>query len=74
MKKMSEFVSFPFFGFTLVIKLSSFDFQKLLKYFSIFDKNRYGIRFECLMKKCLILFNFHCLGFIKLRNFDFEGH
>ena len=25
--KMSDFVSFPFFGFTLVIKLRNFDFE-----------------------------------------------
>ena len=31
--KMSDFVSFPLFGFTLIIKL------RLLKYFNIFDKN-----------------------------------
>ena len=30
--KMSDFVSFPLFGFTLIIKL------RLLKYFNIFDK------------------------------------
>ena len=25
--KMSDFVSFPFFGFTIVIKLRNFDFE-----------------------------------------------
>ena len=25
--KMSDFVSFPFFGFTLVVKLRNFDFE-----------------------------------------------
>ena len=25
--KMSDFVSFPFFGFTLVVKLRKFDFE-----------------------------------------------
>ena len=28
---MSDFVSFPLFGFTLVIKLRNFDFQALYK-------------------------------------------
>ena len=34
--KMSDFVLFSLFGFTVVIKLTNFDFQKSLKYFNIF--------------------------------------
>ena len=46
-RKMSDFVSFPFFGFTLVIKLRSFDFESHLNPFIFFDKEiRYGVRFE----------------------------
>ena len=33
--KMSDFVSFPLFGFTLVIKLGNIDFESLLKLFNI---------------------------------------
>ena len=36
-EKMSDFVSFPLFGFTLVIKLRNFEILKSLKYFSIFN-------------------------------------
>ena len=44
--KMSDFVSFPLFGFTLVIKLRNFDFESHWNIFIIFDKERYGVRFE----------------------------
>ena len=44
--KMSDFVSIPLFGFTLVIKLRYFDFESHSNIFIFFDKERYGIRFE----------------------------
>ena len=44
--KISDFVSFPLFGFTLVIKLRNFDFKSHLNVFIFFDKERYGVRFE----------------------------
>ena len=35
--KVSDLVSFPFFGFTLFVKLRNFDFEKqALKYFNVF--------------------------------------
>ena len=43
---MSDFVSFPLFGFTLVIKLRNFDFKSHLNVFIFFGKERYGVRFE----------------------------
>ena len=36
--KMSDFVSFSLFGFTLVIKLRNFDFENSFEYFKISDK------------------------------------
>ena len=36
--KMADFVSRPFFGFTLVIKLRNFDFDSHLKTLIFFDK------------------------------------
>ena len=44
--KMSDFVSFPLFGFTCVIKLRNFDLESHLNASIFFDKKIYGIRFE----------------------------
>ena len=44
--KMSDFVSIPLFGFTLVIKLRNFDFKSHGNILINFDKERYGVRFE----------------------------
>ena len=44
--KMSDFVSFSLFGFTLVKKLRNFDFERHVNIAIIFDKERYGVRFE----------------------------
>ena len=44
--KMSDFVSFPLFGFTLVIKLTNFDFESHGNILSFFDEKRYVVRFE----------------------------
>ena len=44
--KMSDFVSLPLFGFTLVIKLRNVDFENHLNTLIFFDKKRYGVRFE----------------------------
>ena len=43
---MSDFVSFPLFGFTLVIKLGNFDFESHVNTLIFFDKKRYVVRFE----------------------------
>ena len=44
--KMSDFVSIPLFGFTLVIKLRNFDSESHWNISIFFDKERYGVRFE----------------------------
>ena len=43
---MSDFDSFPSFGFTLVIKLRNFDFESHSNTLIFFDKKIYDIRFE----------------------------
>ena len=45
-EKMSDFVSFSLFEFTLVIKLRKFDFQRSLKYFNVLLYKKNYIRFE----------------------------
>ena len=45
-KKMSDFVSVPLFGFTLVKKMRSFSFESHWNVLIIFDKERYGVRSE----------------------------
>ena len=42
---MSDFVSFPLFGLTLVIKLKKFDFQSLLNTVTCFHQKN-NVRFE----------------------------
>ena len=44
--KISDFVSFPLFGFTLVIKLRNFDFESHWNTFIYFVKKRYAVRFK----------------------------
>ena len=44
--KMSDFVSIPLLGFILVIKLRNFNFKSHGNILIIFDKERYGVRFE----------------------------
>ena len=39
-KKMSDFVSFPFFGFTIVIKLRSFNFESHQNTSMFFDQKK----------------------------------
>ena len=43
---LSDFVSFPFFGFTLVINSKSFNFQSDQSTFIFFDYKRYNVIFE----------------------------
>ena len=43
--KMSDFVSFLLFGFTLIIKLRNFDFESHSNAVIFFDK-KIGVRFE----------------------------
>ena len=44
--KMHDFVSFPLFGFTLVIKLRNFDFKSHGNTLIFFDKKIYDLRYE----------------------------
>ena len=44
--KLSDFVSFPLFEFTLVKKLRSFDFKSHRNSLTFFDKKIYDVRFE----------------------------
>ena len=68
-----NFVSFPLFGFTLVIKLRNFDFESSWNTLILFDKKIYDVRFEyvrwknnliwlCPVKQYLIWFNLLKLG------------
>ena len=42
--KMLDFIAFPLFGFTLVIKLRNFDFQSPANTLIFFEKN--DVRFD----------------------------
>ena len=44
--KMSDSLSFPLFGFTLVMKQKDFDFEGHLNTLISFDKKGYSVRFE----------------------------
>ena len=75
--KLSDFVSIPLFGFTLVIKLRNFDFESHWNISLFFDKQRYGVRFEYVPWKnvwfCFI--SNVCLHFShETEKFDFKGH
>ena len=59
--KMSDFVSFPLFRFTLVIKLRNFDFKghQNIQYFLI---KKWCQIWLCPVKQCLIWFKLCCLS------------
>ena len=44
--KMSDFVLFRLFRFTLVIKLRNFNFESHWNTLFFFDKKRYGVRLD----------------------------
>ena len=44
--KMSDFVSFLLFRYTLNITLKNFDFESHEDILIVFDKKRYNVRFE----------------------------
>ena len=46
--KMSDFVSFPLLGFTLVIKLRNFDFESHWNTLIFFDKKN-DVRFDSVL-------------------------
>ena len=55
--KMFDFVSFPLFGFTLVIKLRNSEFESHWNILIYFDKKRCAVRFKYVPWK-----NVHCLS------------
>ena len=75
--KMSDFVSFPLFGFTLVIKLRSSNSESHWNTVIYFDKKDMLSDLNMLHGKISDFFSFPQSRFtlvIKLRNFDFKGH
>ena len=82
--RMSGFISFPLFRFTLAIKLRNFELESHLNTLIFFDKKRYDVRFKFLQKKNIKFFFFDNFFFffffwihfshIKLKDFDFESH
>ena len=74
--KMSDFVLFPLFGFTLVIKVINFDFESHWKILIIFDKKRHGVKFEYVpwkMSDFVSFLLFLSTLIVKLRYFDFKS-
>ena len=76
-EKTSDFVSFPLFEFTVVIKPGNFDFKshEILEYFSIKRDTMSALNMS--HGKMSDFVSFPLFGFtlvIKLRNFDFESH
>ena len=49
--KMTDFVLFPLFGFTLVIKLRNFDFERHQNTLMFFDKKKYIVIFKYVPRK-----------------------
>ena len=76
--KMSDFVSFPLLGFTLVVKLRIFDFESHWNALIFFDKKKDMVSdlnmFHRTMSEFVLFPLFGFTLVIKLRNFDFTGH
>ena len=75
--KMSDFISFPLFGFTLVIKLKIFDFESHWNTLIFLDEKDMLSDLNMFHGKMSDFVLFPLLRFtlvIKLRNFDFESH
>ena len=45
-EKMTDFILFPLFRFTLIIKLRNFDFESYLNTLILFKKKIYDVRFQ----------------------------
>ena len=74
---MSDFVSFPLLGFTLVIKLRNFDLKGHSNTFIFFIKRDMVSDLNMSHRKMSDFVSFPLFDFtliIKLRNFDFKGH
>ena len=74
-EKMSNFISFPLFGFPSVIELRNFDFESQWNTLIFFDK-KYDVRFEYVpWKNVWFWFPLFSLNLvINVRKFDFESH
>ena len=77
-ENVSDFVSFPLFGFTLVIKLRNFDFESHRNTLLFLNKKKDMLSdFNMSHGKMSDFVSFPLFGFtlvIKLRNFDFESY
>ena len=74
--KMSNFVSLPLFGFTLVTKIRNLDFESLWNTLS-FDKKNMRTDLNMSHGKMSDFVSLPLFGFtlvIKLRNFHFKGY
>ena len=60
-EKMTDFVLFPLFGFTLAISLRKFDFESHWNTFIFFDQKKWCQVWLFLVKQCLIWFKLRCL-------------
>ena len=49
--KISDFLPFLLFGFTLVIKLRNFNFESHLNTLIFFDKKMYDVKFDYVSRK-----------------------
>ena len=77
-ENVSDFVSFPLFGFTLVIKLRNFDFESHRNTLLFLNKKEDMLSdFNMSHGKMSDFVSFPLFGFtlvIKLRNIDFESY
>ena len=75
--KVSDFVSFVLFGFTLVIKLKKIDVESNRNNLMFFDKKDMTSDLNMSSGKMSNFVSFKLFGLslvIKLRNFDFVSH
>ena len=76
-EKMSDFISFPLCGFTIVIKLRNFDFERNWNTLIFFDENDMTPDLNISHGKISDFVSFPLFGFtlvIKVRIFNFESH
>ena len=62
--EVSDFISFPFFGFNLVIKRGNFDFESHLKTLIFLDKKDMVPDFNMSHEKMFHFVSFLLFGFI----------
>ena len=68
--KMSDYVSYPLFRFTLVIKLRNFDFESHWNTLNFLDQKRWFRFWLCPVWQCPIWFKLHCLNRILAVNWE----